>query len=492
MALKISMKQTSAAVLLAGLILPAVVAFAQTPPAPSSGNPIAPHIFAADPSAHVWPGDPDTLWLYTSHDEPGTNNHDTMADYHVFSTKDLMSWTDHGQVFSLNSVPWAASHAWAIDAVLWKGKYYLIHCMKHKTTGVFMTGVAVSERPEGPFKDLGYVAGTEWGQDPAVFVDDDGKAYLYWGHDYLLYAAQLTDDLMAIVPETKVELTKQLDSVFEGPWMNKINGKYYLSYPGMPGRKWPQALYYASSDAPLGPFKSLGQYLPRFGLQSGTNHGSVINFKGQWIAFYHSAWGAMGNGTTRSLMADFMTINADGTWNKVVPSTQGLVPVGKKATSRIWLEAENGEASGGQLIATRVETKTAGFGGAGYVTGFPVQPGHDQAFYAIEKECPSCPKRASVGSVTVLAQVAYDQKYQLKVRYSADQKTRLWVLVGSQVIKGNARNPNEVWADASPDKFEMFDLGVVSLKAGDNKIKLHTRDNLDVRIDAFELTPIYD
>jgi len=465
-------------------------ALGQVAPTRSGGNPIAPHIFVADPAAHVWPDDPDTLWVYTSHDHPGTNSYDTMTSYHAFSTKDLINWTDHGQIFSLKNVPWAASHAWASDAVYYRGKYYFIHCMKEKESGVFMTGIAVSDRPEGPFKDLGFITGSEWGQDPALFIDDDGNAYLFWGHDYLAYGARLSDDLKSILPETKVELTKQLDDVFEGPWLNKINGKYYLSYAGIPNRKWPEALYYATADSPLGPYKSRGQYTKRFGLQSDTNHGSVINFKGRWLSFYHSAWGSLGNTYNRSLMAEFLTINDDGSWNEVVPSTPGISG-GKPTTSRIWLEAEGGEAAGGQLMVTHVENQTPGYSGAGYVTGFRVPPGKDGALYAVAKECPSCPKRASVGSVMVLAQVAYDQEYHLKVRYSADQDTRLWVIVGAQVIKGSANSVNEVWAKATPAGFEMFDLGIVSLKAGDNEIRLFTRDNADIRIDAFELVPVY-
>ena len=86
-------------------------------------NPLFPHLYTADPSAHVWKNDPNTLWIYASHDVPGTNHHATMFDYHVFSTIDLKTWTDHGRVLSVDDVSWAISHAWAIDAVIWKGTY---------------------------------------------------------------------------------------------------------------------------------------------------------------------------------------------------------------------------------------------------------------------------------------------------------------------------------------------------------------------------------
>jgi hypothetical protein len=145
-----------------------------------AGNPLIPTVYSADPSAHVWPGD-DRLWLYCSHDQPGTNTNDTMVSYHVFSSSDLVDWTDYGVVLHLKDVHWAISHMWAPDCVLWKGTYYLVYCAKEKGTGLFRTGLATGRRPQGPFKDIGFIGGVESGQDPALFVDDDGTPYLFWG-----------------------------------------------------------------------------------------------------------------------------------------------------------------------------------------------------------------------------------------------------------------------------------------------------------------------
>jgi len=484
------MNRLAAAALVFSFLTTSAPAVADLVPQISKGNPIVPHIFVADPAAHVWSNDPGTLWVYTSHDHPGTNHYDTMSDYHAFSTTDLVHWTDHGQILSLDNVPWAASHAWAPDAMYYNGKYFLFYPMVEKTTGVFMVGLGVSDHPEGPFTDQGFIKGSEWGQDPAIFVDDDGQPYLYWGHDFLIYGAKLSKDLREIVPGTTVNLTAQLGGGYEGPWLNKINGKYYLSYAGMKDRKWPEALYYAVSDNPLGPYMAKGPYIDKFGLQSDTDHGSVVEFKGKWIAFYHSAWGSIGNTFDRSLMAEFLTINADGSWAPVVPTSTGISG-GKTPSSRIWLEAEDGAAAGGRLVATHVEAMVPGYSGDGYVTGFPVKPENSGAYYAVEKDCPSCTKRESVGSVRVLAQVAYDQDYRLTVRYSADQDTRLHVFVNDQLIQGPTDSPNAVWAKATGAKFVDFDLGIVHLKAGDNYVELHTRDNKDARIDGFELIPQY-
>ncbi len=176
-----------------------------------------------------------------------------MFDYHVFSTKDMVNWTDHGRVLSVDDVDWAVDYAWAIDAVQRHGKYYLIFCMHETATGMFRTGVAVSDVPQGPFTSIGYIKGVEWGQDPCVFVDSDYRAYLYWGAGGSCYAAELNDDLLSIKPDTYRNLTSELFEVFEGPWVHKYNGKYYLSYPALPNKQWPEQMYYAVADKPLEP-----------------------------------------------------------------------------------------------------------------------------------------------------------------------------------------------------------------------------------------------
>jgi hypothetical protein len=265
-------------------------------------NPFNKYIYAADPSAHVWKND-TTLWLYTSHDVLGTNHHATMFDYHVFSTKDLVNWTDHGRVLSVDDVDWATEYAWAIDAVNRHGKYYLIFCMHETKIGMFRTGVAVSDIPQGPFTNIGFIDGVEWGQDPCVYVDEDNRAYLYWGAGGSCYAAELNDDLLSIKPESKRNLTKELFEVFEGPWVHKYNGKYYLSYPALPDNKWPEQMYYAVADKPLGPYTYKGNYIPYFEGQAGTNHGSIVKFKGQWLAFHHNMMISEGKSEQRSLMA---------------------------------------------------------------------------------------------------------------------------------------------------------------------------------------------
>ena len=130
--------------------------------------------FHADPSAHEWDG---RYWIYPSHDVPGSKDWD-MVDWHAFSSTDLVDWTDHGVIFSLKDIPWAKRWAWAPDAMKRNGRYYFY------VTADDQIGVGVSDKPYGPFKDpLGkpLVARGESGtrvMDPAIFVDDDGQAYL--------------------------------------------------------------------------------------------------------------------------------------------------------------------------------------------------------------------------------------------------------------------------------------------------------------------------
>lgn len=406
-------------------------------------NPVFTHLYTADPSAHVWKGD-NRLWLYTSHDEPGTNSHYTMSDYHVFSTTDLVNWVDYGRVLHFKDVSWAENHAWAIDAVQYRNKFYLVYCMKEKGSGIFRTGMAISDKPQGPFEDIGYIKGVDWGQDPSLFIDDDGKPYLFWGCGGKGYGAELNDDLMSIKSETMVELTSQLKDVFEGLWCHKYNGKYYMTYPGLPGGEWPEVMYYAIADKPLGPYEFQGEYIGKFDGQAGTNHGSVIKYGDKWLAFYHSSWLSEGNSTCRSVMMDYLEYDKDGKIKKIIPTEKGL-GLAPKTNVTIWLEAENGRAAGGTLNRTYVDNYRKGFSGDGYVTGFDGKNDY----------------------VEVLAQVAKKGKYRLKVSYAAplkDEKHNLLIGFRTEI-------KDIVFPQSS--EFKELDLGIIELQEGDNEIRIY-------------------
>ena len=421
-------------------------------------NPFITHIYSADPSGHVWKNDTSTLWIYASHDVPGTNHHATMFDYHVFSTNDLVNWTDYGRVLSVDDVDWAIDYAWAIDAIQWQGKYYLIFCMHEKGTGMFRTGIAVSDVPQGPFKNIGYIKGIEWGQDPAVFQDDDNRVYIYWGAGGSCFAAELNSDLLSIKPDTKVNLTSQLTNVFEGPWVHKYEGKYYLSYPGLNNGQWPEEMYYATAEKPLGPYTFKGKYIPEFKGQAGTNHGYIVKFKGKWLALHHSAMVSGGKSEVRSLMGDFLFYNADGTIRTIIPNPAGLSE-GKPTTCTVFLEAEDANAAGGKLMETQIASEFQGFSGKGYVTNFLNHYNY----------------------VQVLVQVAKDMKAKMKIRLCADADFSADILVGNHMRDG--------WNGTKMKKtngWEEIDLGEISLKEGDNLIRINSHQNVNLKVDYFK------
>ncbi len=289
-------------------------------------NPFITHMYTADPSARVFN---DTLFVYPSHDEDTATNFN-MEDWHVFSTTDMQNWTDHGVAFSLKDIKWASSKAWAPDCIKRHDKYYFYYPVEKSKIGV-----AISHKPYGPFVDplnkplidiqtKGVVCNRDF-IDPAVFIDDDGQAYLYMGQ-LVVNAIKLNEDMISY--DGKVHLLEGTDDFFEAIWMHKYNGIYYLSYVGKSGE-----IKYAVSDTPLGPFEYKGVILEK--MNSGTNHHSIVEYKDEWYMFYHNSdlyfknhpeeepkfgWGHKGSPHPfrRSICFDKLYYNQDGTIQKVV------------------------------------------------------------------------------------------------------------------------------------------------------------------------------
>ena len=326
-------------------------------------NPAIDKVFLADPAAHVFG---DRLYAYVSYDQPFTNTHDSMISYHCVSTDDMVNWVDHGQILALEYVPWALSHMWAIDCNFWQGRYYLVFCAFDKATSTFRTSLAVSDRPEGPFEDLGVIEGVEWGQDPSFFVDEDQTPYLIWGGRGAITMAELNRDLRSVKVDTITDLSGDLEG-YEGPFLHKHNGTYYLTYPALDNEKWPQRMCYATSKSPLGPYVSGGVFIPEYEGNSGTIHGSMVEFKGQWYAFYHSAW-VSGLSTSRSMMVDRFEYGPNGEIVPFTPSRGGAVDDSANTYVAI-LDAAAGETSGARRHGAHVEKRYAGYTGHGYVDG---------------------------------------------------------------------------------------------------------------------------
>lgn len=287
-------------------------------------NPIIKHKYTADPSARVFG---DVLYVYPSHDRDQAVWWD-MEDWHVFSTTDMVNFKDHGVALSLTDIAWAEKYAWAPDCIERNGKYYFYFPTDQKHIGV-----AVSDKPYGPFKDpLGKPliskdsAGVKADRDfidPGVFIDDDGKAYLFMGQNFV-NAIELNEDMISY--DGTVHIVEGADHFFEAAWVHKYNGKYYLSYSGK-GK-----ILYAMSDNVLGPYQFQGEILGK--VNSGTNHHSIVEFKDKWYLFYHNSDLAIQNIPAdseefkykrwrRSVSVEELHYNPDGTIQLVTQTREG-------------------------------------------------------------------------------------------------------------------------------------------------------------------------
>jgi hypothetical protein len=281
-------------------------------------NPIVQTKYTADPAPMVWN---DRLYLYTTHDEDGSTWF-TMNNWNLYSTNDMVNWTDHGVVLSYYDFEWAKGDAWAPQCIERDGKFYMYVPMISKTNNRGAIGVAVADSPMGPFYDpIGApLVQTDWGDiDPSVFIDDDGQAYMYWGNPNLYYV-KLNDNMISYDGEVvKVPLTEgsfgkregdaNRSTLYEeGPWLYKRKDIYYLFWPGGP---LPEHIGYSTAKSAEGPWKYGGVVMPTQG-SAFTNHPGVIDFRGKTYFFYHNGALPGGGGFNRSVCVEEMTFNADG------------------------------------------------------------------------------------------------------------------------------------------------------------------------------------
>lgn len=287
-------------------------------------NPIITGQFTADPTARVFEG---KLYLYPSHDIPSPierlKEWFCMADYHVFSSENLVDWTDHGMILSQENVPWVDSESysmWAPDCVYKDGKYYFYFPASPKGKKGFNVGVAIADKPYGPFKPLPDPIKGVGGIDPCVLLDTDGQAYLYWSGRGL-NVAKLKDNMTELASEP-VLVADVEDGFKEGPFAFKRNGKYYLTYPWVKDKT--ECLAYAMSDNPMGPFEYKGIIMEQSPTGCWTNHHSLVEYKGQWYLFYHHNDYSPEFDKNRSVRVDSLTFNPDGTIQFVTPTLRGV------------------------------------------------------------------------------------------------------------------------------------------------------------------------
>ncbi|MCI6551242.1 MAG: family 43 glycosylhydrolase [Prevotella sp.] len=284
-------------------------------------NPFVTSIYTADPSAHVWKD--GRLYVYPSHDIDPPRGCDLMDRYHVFSTNDMVHWKDHGEILNSSQVEWGRKEGgfmWAPDCAYKNGKYYFYfpHPSGTDWNRTWKVGVAVSKYPDKDFKVLGYIPdlGDAFAMiDPCVFIDDDGQAYFYYGGGGRCVGAKLKDNMTELAEPLRP--MQGLVDFHEATWIHKRKGIYYLSYADNHTEKGRGAnrLCYAMSKSPLGPWTYKGVYLDPTGCD--TSHGSIVEYKGQWYAFYHNQR-ISNQGNLRSICVDKLYFNEDGTIQKVI------------------------------------------------------------------------------------------------------------------------------------------------------------------------------
>jgi arabinoxylan arabinofuranohydrolase len=299
------------------------------PSASIADNPIVQTIYTADPAPLVHDG---RLYVYTGHDED-RSTYFTMNEWRVYSTVDMVNWTDHGSPLRYNTFNWSKGDAWAGQAIHRNGKFYFYVPTKSRSLDRMSIGVAMSDSPTGPFSDpIGrpLVANSWEDIDPTAFIDDDGQAYLYWGNPNLWYV-KLNEDMISYQggvvkgPMTTASFGSRTGNgdrptlYEEGPWFYKRNDLYYLVFAA---GGIPEYLAYSTSPGPTGPWTYKGTIMPTEG-GSFTNHPGVVDYKGNSYLFYHNGALPGGGGFTRSVCVEQFTYNANGTFPTIKMTSAG-------------------------------------------------------------------------------------------------------------------------------------------------------------------------
>ena len=321
------------------IILTAALAIAMNS---TAQNPFVQTWCTSDPAPMVHNG---RMYVYTGHDEDNADFF-WMQEWRVYSTDDMVNWLDHGSPLALESFSWADDRAWASQCVERDGKFYWYICAHSKISNGMAIGVAVSDTPTGPFRDaIGkpLFENGSWDHiDPTVLIDDDGQAWLMWGNpqcyylklnrDMISYSGELglldmTEEAFGGPIMSKREKGKKYkDSYVEGPWLTKRNGTYQLLYAA---GGVPEHIAYSTASSPTGPWKYAGEIMPLSDTKSFTNHCGVADYKGHSYFFYHTGKLPNGGGFERSVAVEEFKYNADGSFPTILPTDEGVKPIGK-------------------------------------------------------------------------------------------------------------------------------------------------------------------
>ncbi|MBE6269253.1 MAG: arabinan endo-1,5-alpha-L-arabinosidase [Bacteroidales bacterium] len=325
------MRLLSLASVIALALLAACGTKSNTDEAVTSGNPLFEGWYA-DPEGIIYD---DTYWIYPTWSKPF---HEQVF-FDCFSSKDLVTWEKHPRIIDTTEVKWATNAMWAPSVISKDGKYYFFfganNIQKNGQPGGI--GVAVADKPEGPYKDLlgkaliDTIVNHAQPIDQFVFRDNDSTYYMYyggWGHCNMV---KLSNDFKSIVPFEDGTLYKEVTpkNYVEGPFMFKKNGKYYFMWSegGWTGPDYSVA--YAIADTPFGPFNREAKILQQDStVARGAGHHSVIikPETDEYYIVYHRRPLGETNGNYRVTCIDKMTFDKNGHINPVRMTFQGVEP----------------------------------------------------------------------------------------------------------------------------------------------------------------------
>ncbi len=293
---------------------------------------------SGNPLFQGWYADPEVIvygkeyWIYPTY----SARYEDQLFFDCFSSSDLVNWTKHEKILTSKEIKWAKRAMWAPGVISKGGKYYLFFGANDVHPGeVGGIGVAVADKPEGPFKDhigkplINDIVNGAQPIDQFIFRDDDGTYYMYyggWGHCNIV---KLNKDFNGLVPFEDGKLYKEVTpkGYVEGPFMFKKDGKYYFMWSegGWTGPDYSVA--YAIADSPFGPFKRIAKILkqdPK--IATGAGHHSCFNVPGtdNWYIIYHRRPLSETDGNSRVTCIDKMTFDKDGFIEPIKMTFEGV------------------------------------------------------------------------------------------------------------------------------------------------------------------------
>lgn len=360
-------------------------------------NPVVTTSYTADAAPKVMPD--GKVWMVTSIDHPNGGGYKTMHSYRAYSSKDMVNWTDHGEILNINDLQNSGGSAlWAPDIIYYHGLYYLYYPVAY-TNSKDVIGVAVSDRMDKKFTIIQErIPGSPNGLDPSIFIDDDGEKYMFWNRQSW---AKVGDDMKSFT-NTWAKLKYGGNNFMEAAWMHKRKGIYYYSYhthydklvdknnPDSTSRK-KSNLDYCMGDSVVGSFTYKGtmNYELGYGVKNGpkypekdyvvwrlnqSNHGGIVEYHGQDYLFYHTSalssyklsnFKDEGVWTQRSVCIDSLNYRPDGTIIPVKQTIECVAPVVVKQPFQIKLDLASAKKTNvkvrGQKLSFKSNTATLCF-----------------------------------------------------------------------------------------------------------------------------------